>query len=131
MSEIQPSFVTCCCQHCAGHIQFDASHAGESVACPHCESETRLFVPRSQTPQQVFTKPPLLHHQLKAPAGLKCPFCLCSDRLIIKKTITPTGWILFLLGLCLCPILIGIPLIFIGVNMTERKYQCGNCQKIF
>jgi hypothetical protein len=38
-------FVTCRCQHCDGHIEFDAGHAGESVACPHCGLETKLFLP--------------------------------------------------------------------------------------
>jgi hypothetical protein len=40
-----PSFVTCPCQHCSGKIEFDATHAGEAVVCPHCNLETTLFVP--------------------------------------------------------------------------------------
>lgn len=40
-----PRFVTCQCQHCDGHIEFDASHAGESATCPHCGMETLLFSP--------------------------------------------------------------------------------------
>jgi len=43
-----PRYVTCPCQHCSGHIEFDASHAGTSVACPHCGLETKLFVPKVQ-----------------------------------------------------------------------------------
>lgn len=38
-------FETCRCQYCDGGIEFDASHAGETVSCPHCGIETLLFVP--------------------------------------------------------------------------------------
>jgi hypothetical protein len=37
-----PNFVTCHCQHCDGHIEFNVSYVGESVACPHCGKETTL-----------------------------------------------------------------------------------------
>jgi hypothetical protein len=40
-----PRFVTCRCQNCSKGIEFDASHAGATVACPHCELETMLFIP--------------------------------------------------------------------------------------
>lgn len=40
-----PNYVTCPCQHCSGKIEFDASHAEEMVACPHCGLETKLYVP--------------------------------------------------------------------------------------
>jgi len=49
------NFVTCQCQHCDGHIEFDASGfaRGETrtVECPHCKLETLIFVP-------IATKPP-------------------------------------------------------------------------
>jgi ribosomal protein S27E len=41
-------FVKCKCQHCDGHIAFDASNAGETVACPHCGLETIIFAPATQ-----------------------------------------------------------------------------------
>ena len=44
MSKAQ-NFATCPCQHCGGHIEFDASHKGVLVACPHCGLETKLFAP--------------------------------------------------------------------------------------
>jgi hypothetical protein len=40
-----PRFVVCPCQHCDGGIEFDASRAGETVACPSCGAETILFAP--------------------------------------------------------------------------------------
>ena len=40
---------TCPCQHCEGLIQFDPSWLESSetsaVVCPHCQCETRLFLP--------------------------------------------------------------------------------------
>jgi hypothetical protein len=57
----EPSrFVTCPCQHCDGHIEFDASHAGESVTCPHCGQETNLFVPQQQQQSQQLAPPPAM-----------------------------------------------------------------------
>jgi hypothetical protein len=38
------SLVTCPCQQCNGLIEFDACRAGEPVTCPHCNSETNLFL---------------------------------------------------------------------------------------
>ena len=40
-----PRLVFCLCRHCAAVIEFDSSHAGEVVVCPHCDLETSLFVP--------------------------------------------------------------------------------------
>src|ERR1039457_2463534 len=44
-------YVTCRCQHCDGHIEFDANTFSEEssiVPCPHCGAETKLSLP-SQT----------------------------------------------------------------------------------
>jgi len=49
-------FATCPCQHCGGGIEFDASHRGESVACPHCSLATVLFVSASQKPPPLPTQ---------------------------------------------------------------------------
>lgn len=49
-SHNQPHFVTCRCQHCDGHIEFDAAELNEgetrTVECPHCHLETSIFVPQ-------------------------------------------------------------------------------------
>src|SRR5882724_286798 len=47
-------YVNCPCQHCKGHIEFDANEFAEEnsiVPCPHCGLETKLFLPISLTPQ--------------------------------------------------------------------------------
>lgn len=37
--------VKCNCQHCNQHITFAPAQAGQTVKCPHCNLETRLFIP--------------------------------------------------------------------------------------
>jgi hypothetical protein len=48
-SEENTRFVTCPCQHCGGHIEFDASdfakYEGRKAECPHCHLETIIYVP--------------------------------------------------------------------------------------
>jgi hypothetical protein len=42
-----PRYVTCRCQHCDGHIEFDANELAEEnvvVPCPHCGLETKISV---------------------------------------------------------------------------------------
>ena len=38
----------CSCQHCNGHIEFDNSHDGLSVKCPHCFEITKLVAPPAE-----------------------------------------------------------------------------------
>jgi len=42
-SQSEPRFVKCSCQHCEGHIEFDASYSGMSIKCPHCFETTTLL----------------------------------------------------------------------------------------
>jgi len=47
-----PRYVICRCQHCDGHIEFDANEFAEEnsiVPCPHCGLETKIFIPVLQT----------------------------------------------------------------------------------
>jgi len=48
------SFVKAICQHCSGHIEFDAAGIAEgetrTVECPHCHMETMLLVRRAIIP---------------------------------------------------------------------------------
>jgi hypothetical protein len=50
-AQTAPNYVTCPCQHCDGHIEFDANEFAEEnsiVPCPHCGLETKIFIPISQ-----------------------------------------------------------------------------------
>jgi hypothetical protein len=58
-----PDVAICPCQHCNGHIQFDAaslSKENDKIACPHCGLETILFIPPPPDPkmQAVHSPPP-------------------------------------------------------------------------
>ena len=47
-----PRYVVCNCQHCDGHIEFDANEFAEEnsiVPCPHCSLETKIFIKSSQS----------------------------------------------------------------------------------
>jgi len=63
-SDKQSRFVTCRCQHCDGHIEFDASGfaKGETrnVECPHCLQDTNISVPDSMPKKQPENKTLLL-----------------------------------------------------------------------
>ena len=60
MEERAPSaeLVTCRCNFCDGHIQFERDHADENVTCPHCGMETKLYT--APTAQVIPTAPPPL-----------------------------------------------------------------------
>jgi len=65
----EPRLVTCQCQNCDGHIEFDASGFADDetrqVECPHCNSETVIFVAKSlESANAGQEKPPLLQAQL-------------------------------------------------------------------
>jgi hypothetical protein len=54
----EANLVVCRCRHCDGGIEFDASQAGEAIACPHCGLETLLFVPSADQKPPVIASPP-------------------------------------------------------------------------
>ncbi len=57
----------CSCDHCGGHLEFDASLAGQATACPHCGGETTLRLSETATPEA--ETPP----QADAPASQENP----------------------------------------------------------
>jgi DNA-directed RNA polymerase subunit RPC12/RpoP len=135
----QPRFVSCPCQTCDGYIEFDTSHAGEAVTCPHCGLETTLFVPPSptppappkkNTPPPIVPTPPPRKKQI-IPKGLQCPFCHSAENFFAKNVMTTQGWVTMIVGILLTPICIGIFLFFIAFAFQEKKYVCGNCGKTF
>ena len=52
-SQSETRFAKCSCQHCGGHIEFDASYSGMSVKCPHCFETTALLA------QEIPTQEPM------------------------------------------------------------------------
>jgi hypothetical protein len=46
MTEPTTSQATICrCELCSGEIEFESQYAGQTVTCPHCAAETRLYIP--------------------------------------------------------------------------------------
>ena len=109
-------FATCRCRHCDGGIEFEASHAGESVACPQCGLETTLYVP-----QVPLNKPPQ------------------NVSVEIRRGVSPLGIASLVLGIiacifCVVPFLahwainvalIGVALSIAGVLMAARNKRTG------
>ena len=50
METMQSDLVTCSCNNCDGHLEFERQHAGERINCPLCGMETLLYVPQSPPP---------------------------------------------------------------------------------
>jgi hypothetical protein len=110
-----PNYVTCPCQHCSGKIEFDASHAEEVVACPHCGLETKLHVSpvsiKSNTPPQPGNPvPQQVNVEIKRgvnPLGLaslilgiiSCVFCWIPVFRVFVLPLALTGLALAILGL--------------------------------
>ena len=85
--------VKCPCNICSGHLEFDRSAVGSTVACPHCGMDTVLFIPKVpvdllQTEPELAPEPtppilpplpssvsPLRAADSKAADSKKCPFC--------------------------------------------------------
>jgi hypothetical protein len=55
--KLESNLTVCRCRHCDGGIEFDARQVGETVACPHCELETLLFVPSADQKPPVIVSP--------------------------------------------------------------------------
>jgi hypothetical protein len=69
-SDKQPRLVTCRCQHCDAHIEFDACGLEEgdsaTVNCPHCQAETTLSIPQTSM-VSAEAIPPILEPTLPQP----------------------------------------------------------------
>ncbi|MGB8370997.1 MAG: hypothetical protein ACLPYZ_10870 [Limisphaerales bacterium] len=80
-----PRYVVCNCQHCDGHIEFDANKFAEEnnlVPCPHCGMETKIFIPTAQTEILTAQQPSAI---ATANAGRREGF-FCGD-IAIEETI--------------------------------------------
>jgi hypothetical protein len=73
--------VTCRCQHCDAHIEFDASGFNEgdavSVKCPDCQKDTEIFIPQSI--------PPIIHVPKRKAGGMK--WILLALAVVIAGTV--------------------------------------------
>lgn len=96
-------FVTCLCNQCDQKIEFEAEHAGTTVTCPHCNTDTVLFVPFAKTERPSTPTEPKPTRALRAEAMLEgahtsaapaprpkigiCP--ACGDKISLKAAVCP------------------------------------------
>ena len=109
----------CNCQYCNGHIAFSVEMAGQTIACPHCGLETKLFIPNiTRAPAN---KPPQnVSVEIKRGAS---PLGIASLALGIIACIF--CWIP-LLGLLVLPLaLIGLLLAVAGLIMAGVSKKTG------
>ena len=43
----------CSCQICSGHLEFEASDSGRTIACPHCGMDTTLYIQNVPKPNSL------------------------------------------------------------------------------
>ena len=82
--QFAPRYVTCRCQHCDGHIEFDANEFAEEnsiVPCPHCGLETKIFMPISQTKKV----PPKLSSSSASPNTARREGFFCGTSEILQE----------------------------------------------
>ena len=79
-----PRFVVCDCQHCDGHIEFDANEFAEEnsiVPCPHCGLETKIYIPVLQA-EQVPTELP---SSIASPNAVRREGFFCGTSEILRE----------------------------------------------
>jgi hypothetical protein len=114
-SDKHPRFVTCPCQHCDGHIEFDASQieltgsatgmtTGQTVPCPHCGLETIIFVPHQNAPPSDPMPIPIASPLPKQPATVP-PSSLIKS-LCVKLTSRAAAVFFAFTTFCLASILV-------------------------
>jgi len=57
-----------------------------------------------------------------------CPHC--RGPVATESKVSSTGWVVFLAGLLLAPVLVGLVLIPIGLSMKQRRAVCQRCRMI-
>jgi hypothetical protein len=86
----------CSCQHCGGHIEFDASALDEgetrTIACPHCQLETIIRLPPT-TPPSKPPKPasPFMPSKVAPPSAQPFLMTIGDIGITADRVITPNG----------------------------------------
>jgi lipopolysaccharide-induced tumor necrosis factor-alpha factor len=133
------------CPACKGWIAADPRFAGQRVACPHCQGQ--LIMPGNASVPPDVTGFPAASQAGKPPDfpnpstpfgagympagasgfGFRCPFCGFQGPPSMKKKISATGWILFVVLLLMCIPLCWLPFVVDGCKEEERRcLGCGS-----
>ena len=81
-----PRYVVCDCQHCDGHIEFDANEFAEEnsiVPCPHCGLETKISISISQAEKV----PPKLPSSVTSPNTARREGFFCGTSEILQERV--------------------------------------------
>ena len=67
----------------------------------------------------------------RAGTAITCPFCKSHNISDPIKKMTTSGVIMFIAGLLLAPVCIGLVLVYAGWGSREVKHECRACMKTF
>lgn len=104
------------CPFCGKALVWQAALVGQDVTCVGCGS--RFALPATPT----------------IPVGPSMPTCqLCGAGMepASRKTSEGSGCVVFLIGLCLVPVIIGIPILIWGLVLVfkrENFWRCVSCR---
>jgi predicted RNA-binding Zn-ribbon protein involved in translation (DUF1610 family) len=106
---------------------------GQEIDCPDCGKK---FIARAS--HQKFT-PPAGFRMASAAAldprragkAITCPFCESLNVSEPIKKMTTGGVVMFVFGLLLAPVCVGLVLIFAALASREVKHECNECKKTF
>jgi DNA-directed RNA polymerase subunit RPC12/RpoP/predicted nucleic acid-binding Zn ribbon protein len=114
------SLVKCRCNSCSQYIEFEPQQAGQTIACPYCNLDTMLFVPRMEPPKTAPPNPhlrpcPYCHHEVSRTAEA-CPQCggiLAREQTSVSNSTIACSYVLAVL----------IPLLgfFAGIYLMTKK----------
>jgi hypothetical protein len=117
--KIMSTEVKCSCQFCNGHIAFPPEMVGQSVACPHCGMDTKLFIPNVT---KVSPSKPTQNVNVEIKRGVN-PLGIAS--LVLGIIACVFCWIP-LLGLLVIPLAgIGFVLAVVGIIMAGLSKKTG------
>jgi hypothetical protein len=74
----------CPCQICSGHIEFESEYVGQTVSCPHCGMETKLYAPQNPMKSDPQPPPPIQPAQIKSVRGTILDYTVQTNAGIIS-----------------------------------------------
>ncbi len=148
--------ITITCPNCGVEGKAADSAAGKIVSCPKCKTNWKLpqlpFQDDGISEDAPTDDLPMPGRRRRRPNDdreaeqrgrqYRCPRCRSSLPPMMKKKISPAGWVIFacvlamslgmcFVGICIWPLLIGaficVPLSVLGLLITTEDRVCGEC----